>query len=232
MKQRMLSVLVLCLVLAFATATVAQTAGGGSTTTAMTAPKAVAIPFAKELCVFYGYAWTFSQSFDYYNGLNYTSGEVDIADKTIWGMSLDVPVRPGMWAELLYSNQASDLTFKSNSRGLETIGALNINYWQLGAVQAVKAGGKVVPFTSLSLGATYVTADENDVSEWYFSMILGAGAKVYMNERAGLRLQARLPISFTGGGFGAGVGTGGASVGFYGTGVTQFDLSAGAFVSF
>lgn len=187
MKQKSLSVIALCLVLAFATAAPAQSTA--------------AAPFGREICTYYGYAWTFSQSYGYYSGINYNSGEVDVADKPIWGLSLDIPVRPGMWAELLYSNQSSDLTFESNATGLQTIDELSINYWQIGGVQALEAGGKVVPFTSLSLGATYVTAKEADTSKTYVSMILG-------------------------------VGTGGASVGFYGTGVTQFDLSAGAFVSF
>ncbi len=236
MKQKALTVIVLCLVLAFAAVAQAQQTPADSsgvktapTAAPMVKPTAapmaapMTVPFAKELCAYYGYAWTFAQ--------DYNLGEVDIADKQIWGLSLDIPVRPGTWAELLFSSQTSDLTMTSGGMGVEVIDELSINYWQLGAVQALKTG-KVVPFTSLSLGGTYVTTKDANVSEWYFSMILGAGAKVYMSERAGLRLQARLPISFTGGGFGAGIGTGGASVGFYGTGVTQIDVSAGAFVSF
>jgi len=179
----------------------------------------------------YGYAWTGSQGVDFlYNG-DWYSGDVDIEDGDYWGVNLDVGMAPGMYGEFIYRNQTSDLTFKSRGTGTVSLTELSVNYWQLGALRELKQG-RVRPFTAVSLGGTYVTAKAVDESAWYFSAILALGAKVDLNERAALRLQANLPITFTGGGLAFGVGTGGASAGFYGTGVTQFDLSAGVSLKF
>lgn len=224
MNIRTVTPVVLVLFLGLAATAVAQT-----TATQTTPPRTTSTRTRPpvELGAFYGYAWTWSQE-AYYGAL---SGDLDIADSGAWGVHLDYPVRPGMWAQLLYASQSSDLTFKDRVDGETTLTGLSINYWQLGAVQALKEG-KVVPFTSLSLGGTYVTEDTFDESKWYFSAILGLGAKIYTSEKMGLRVTAQLPVSFTGGGMGFGVGTGGASAGFYGTGVTQTILSGGAFVRF
>ena len=138
-------------------------------------------------------------------------------------------MRAGTWLELLYTHQSSDLTFKSRDTDLSE--PVRVEYFQIGAVQALRPG-KTVPFTSLTLGWTSAKATERGESESNFSMVIGVGAKIYASERVGLRLQARLPVTFTSGGLGFGFGTGGASAGFYGTGVVQTDLSAGAFLRF
>lgn len=187
-----------------------------------------------ELGGFYGYSWTWSQdTYLYDSGTGQTTyGNLDIKDSGFWGVNLNYPLRPDTWLELLYSNQSSDLVFKRvGDQDLET--KLKVEYYQIGAVRALRKDDRVVPFTSLSLGWTTVKATEaGGQSESNFSMVIGVGAKIYASERIGLRVQARLPVTFTSGGLGFGFGTGGASAGFYGTGVTQTDVSAGAFLRF
>ena len=79
-----------------------------------------------------------------------------------------------------------------------------------------------------TLGATRYNFKTNVVcDEWMFSMMLGLGAKIYAGERIGLRLQARLPITFTSGSMGVGCGGGGCGAMVGGTGITQLDFSGG-----
>jgi len=62
---------------------------------------------------------------------------------------------------------------------------------------------------------------------WSFAGTLGLGAKVYLNDKLGIRLQARmdLPLRFSG----LWIGTGGGGASFV-VPVWQFDFSAGVFL--
>jgi hypothetical protein len=92
--------------------------------------------------------------------------------------------------------------------------------------------GKVTPFTGLTLGAT--SLDPQGVAglstEWKFSFAFNAGAKIYLNDRIGIRLNGRLLASFLDVGAGMWLGTGGASVGITGTALWQWDLGGGLII--
>jgi hypothetical protein len=203
------------------------------------APRSAAAPaYRAELHGFAGYAFTWSRRV--YNGYTGNYGDLDIKDSWFWALALDINVRPGIQAELLYNRQDSDLTFKRDIGGKETLSKINVEYWHAGVLKGFQQGN-IMPFTSFTLGATrYSFHDVSEIAQddpwddvWKFSIILGLGAKVYTSGRMGLRLQARLPITFTGGGIGFGCSTGGgcgATVG--GSGITQFDLSGGVFLAF
>lgn len=168
-----------------------------------------------------GYVWTLSKGASY----NLQSGDIDIKSSGSWGIGADVNVRPGVQASLLYNRQDSEITFKSLGT-TETITDVAVEYYHVGAVGGLPQGN-ILPFTSLTLGATrfnYKGSSADD--EWKFSIILGIGAKAYLNDKLGLRVQGRLPLTFTSG-F-VGVGTGGVSIG--GTGIAQLDVSGGIFL--
>jgi len=174
-----------------------------------------------EITPFGGYVWTVSRSFS--DGIN--RGDLDIKSSGFYGIALDLNVKPGTQLELLYQRQDSDLTFKSGGFK-ETLTDLAVEYWHIGAVGGIRREN-VQPFTGLTLGGTrydFKTAGFEDM--WKFSVILQLGAKLYINERIGLRLQGRMPYTFLSGGVGLGCGTGGCYTSVGGTGIAQFDVSA------
>jgi len=182
-----------------------------------------------EITPFGGYVWTFSREAFY----GTTGGKVDISDSGFWGVAVDINVRPGGFLHLLYQRQDADLTFSTyggiNIAPQAARTPIGVEYWQIGGVGGMPQGN-ILPFTSLSLGATrYILKDFNQ-DEWKFSIILGLGAKVYANDRLGLRVQARMPWTIFSGGAGIGCGGGGCYTTFGGTGIAQIDVSAGLMI--
>jgi hypothetical protein len=85
-----------------------------------------------------------------------------------------------------------------------------------------------MPFGMVTLGGVKYSFDQLGYEDmWKFSMILGLGAKFYVNEKIALRVQGRMPFAFLGSSVGFGVGTGGAYAGVSGYGIAQFDVSIG-----
>jgi hypothetical protein len=184
----------------------------GSTGTTTQAPRLDIIPLG-------GYLWTLSQNATY----NLNSGDIDLKSGGYYGLAVDIYAVPYMQVRLLYRRQDTQLTLKRG--GLtEDLGDMAVEYWHIGAVKGIQKG-KVLPFSSFSLGGTRFASSTQD--DWKFSIIVGLGAKVHLNPRIGIMVAGQLPISFTGGY--VGFGTGGLSVG--GTGITQFDVTGGLVIT-
>ena len=166
-----------------------------------------------------GYVWTVSQSATY----QASSGDVDIKDGGFYGLAVDIYAVPYMQIRLLYRRQDSQVTWKQFGT-TEDLGDVAVEYWHVGAVKGFQKG-KVKPFSALSLGGTRFAYDAGD--NWYFSVLVSLGAKIYLNDRIGILGSGQMGISFTDA-F-AGIGTGGVSIG--GTGITQFDLTAGLIIT-
>jgi len=182
-----------------------------------------------EIFGYGGYAWT--GSIDAWYGAY--SGELDVKDSGIWGIEADITVRPDAQLVLLYSRQDSKITFGYGGTKLSE-GDVAIEHWQIGGMSGVRKG-KVMPFGMFTLGGTRVVpewtgADSDDV--WKFSIILGLGAKIYINEKIGLRVQGRMPWIIVDGGAYLGCGGGGCYTSFGGSGIVQGDVSGGLFVMF
>ena len=171
-----------------------------------------------EIVGYGAYRWTFSIGAS--RGL--TTGDLDIKDSGIWGVALDINVpAPDTQVRLVYDRQDSKYQYKSLVPAEEDG---SVEYLHIGAVKGIRQGN-VLPYGLFTLGATRYAADSDDA--WKFSIMLGLGAKVYLNERLGIMAQARLPYTFLSGGLGFGIGTGGASVGLVGTGLAQLDVGGG-----
>ena len=102
-----------------------------------------------------------------------------------------------------------------------------MNYFLLGATQQF-LDGRFHPFVNGSLGVTWLDPKESGYeSVWLFTAALGAGAKIAVTQKIGIRLQARLlmPMDITGGGLW--FGTGGAGVAVYSNVLWQGDFSGG-----
>jgi hypothetical protein len=179
-----------------------------------------------EITPFYG--WMFGGS------LSVREGDLNIKDNDNFGIAVDIelPYGGGKQLELLWVMQNSRLDLKRYPSGItETLFDIVTHYFHIGGVYGVRQGN-VMPFGSLTLGATLFHPKEEDVSdEWRFSATFGLGAKIYVSERVGLRLQGRLMMPFQWGGGGLWCGTGGCSAGV-GTSTTilQGDLTGGLII--
>jgi len=167
-----------------------------------------------------GYVWTISQSTTY----NARGGDADFESGGFFGIAVDINLMPGIQPRLLYRRQDTKLTFKSAGT-TDDLGDIAVEYWHVGVVKAIMKKDNVLPFTSITLGGTRFAHDSGD--EWKFSVILGVGAKVYINEKIGLMVAGEMPWTFTNAFLG--IGTGGLSIG--GSGIIQFDIAAGLIIS-
>jgi hypothetical protein len=184
---------------------------------------------------FYGnYTWTTSISAtvpDENNVLR--SGDLDIKNNPSYGFALDIEVRPGTQVELFYQRQDSKTTFKQTAAGATTEELWDIatSYYHIGALQGFRRG-KVMPFTGGTLGATSFDPQGTGMeTEWKFSFAFQAGAKVYLNERIGLRFHGRLLASLLESGGGLYFGTGGVGVTVGGSALWQWDLGVGLVIT-
>lgn len=174
-----------------------------------------------ELTGFYGYMVN--------TDLKTYYGTYKLEDNPNYGGILSVEVAPGMFGEFLYNR--SDTRFRyiygSSTEPLD----VSTEYYQIGGLRSMGTG-KVQPFGAMTLGAArfYLKESYGDFfsdAAWSFAGTLGLGAKVYLSDRLGIRLQARmdLPLKFSS----LWIGTGGGGASFV-VPVWQFDFSAGVFL--
>ena len=179
-----------------------------------------------EITPYYGYVWTSSRQFNS-PPPNSVPGKIDLSSSDMFGVLVDVNVRPGTFFELAYQRQDTDLTFKSGISPTERLSNMAVEYWHIGGLGGVK-NENVFGFTKFTLGATrYAPKEAVYHDEWRFSVMLGLGAKVYVNEKVALRLEGDMPFTVFSGGAGIGIGTGGAYVSLGGSGIAQWQLFGG-----
>ena len=192
-----------------------------------------------EIHGFGGYVWSSSQTISFAPSTvpPTGTGDLDLKSSPWWGVAVDINLPQGGQVELLYTRQDTDLTFKSGVPAVkEELGKVAAEFWHVGGVYTRFSNGKLYPFTSFTLGATRFmdktanTAGIKAEDVWKFSLTLGLGVKAHLNERLGIRAQARMPWTFLTSGAGLGFGTGGVSVGVGGSGIVGFDLSGGLFL--
>lgn len=183
-----------------------------------------------EITPFAGYQ--FLGSTDVYYGSIY--GDVDIKDDMVFGFSINVPAMYGAELELFYSRQDTRLDFDGGAFGTdETLFDMSVEYFQIGALRGVQQGN-LLPFGVFTLGATNFNPKQQGLeSEWRFSFTFGLGAKAYLSEKIGLRIQGTLlmPVQWAGGS--VYFGTGGSGVGVSaGTSLIQIDVRGGLIILF
>jgi hypothetical protein len=113
---------------------------------------------------------------------------------------------------------------------------MTVNYFQIGALYEVQRDEKVVPFTNVTLGATWFNPGAskdpdpiyaNPQSLTKFSFVFGGGVKVQMNPKLALRIQGQLFSTIFSAGGGFYLGTGGSGLAITGSGMLQGAISAG-----
>ena len=188
-----------------------------------------------EIGGFYGIAFN-SKIRTYY-------GEYKIDDKANYGGQLSIAMAPETFLELMYNRTDTRVQYRDRF-GTSQPFDLSIEYYHVGGLQQVDIGNDMIaPFGVFTLGATRfnikdpVEFNDGNTSQtisgdtWAFSIALAGGAKIYLAERIGIRLQARLGMPMLFNGVYLGVGTGGASGGLsFHVPTVMFDLSAGLFL--
>jgi hypothetical protein len=187
-----------------------------------------------DLNFYADYVWTSSLSATVPDAQgNLVSGDFDIKSNPAFGLAIDVEVRPGTQVELLYQRQDSETEFKSSGfSGTSQSGQdIATSYYHVGALQGFRRG-KWLPFTGLTLGATSFDPQGGGMStEWKFSFGFQAGAKVYLNDRIGLRFHGRLFSSLLESSGGLYFGTGGLGLTVGGSALWQWTLGGGIVVT-
>jgi hypothetical protein len=188
-----------------------------------------------EIGGFYGIAFN-SKIRTYY-------GEYKIDDKANYGGQLSIAMSSDMFVELMYNRTDTRVQYRDRY-GTSQPFDLSIEYYHVGGLQQVDIGSdRIAPFGNFTLGVTRfdikdpVEFDDGNTPQtisgdtYAFSIALAGGAKIFLAERIGIRLQARLGMPMLFNGLYLGVGTGGASGGLsFHVPTVMFDLSAGVFL--
>jgi hypothetical protein len=174
------------------------------------------------------YGWSVNGSIDNYYG------KIDMKDGATYGGNLSVEVKDFTWVEFTYNRSSTQFAGSLyNGFFSEFIsGDMVMENYQIGVLREFK-DGKVKPFSFFKLGgARYYGEGKNTFDSWKFSVNLGLGAKIFFNDRIGIRLQTSLlmPMTFDGVGIYVGAGSGGVSTGAGATfdvPILHWDLSGG-----
>jgi opacity protein-like surface antigen len=191
-----------------------------------------------EITPLFNYVWT--------SRVNTYEGQFDIANSGSWGVLVGIDIEnytyKGTTLELLYNRQDTKAEFyEAGTRLKEDLFDMSVDYYQIGVMNRLFYD-KVEPFGEFLLGATRFSA-KDDITvgsdtfrpsdEWMFSITLGAGVRLMLSDRIGLRGHGRLlmPLRFSGGGLFCGFG--GCSVGVGSSSMfLQGDLGLGLIVRF
>jgi hypothetical protein len=186
-----------------------------------------------EISGFGGWLWTGSIP-AYYQ-------DIKVSDKGNYGVTLGVNVREEMLVEFEWNHTENSASFVRYDGNFPPTGdlvnmPLTLNYYLLGFNYLVPYNEPLVPYGLVNFGIlstkTEGTVNIASESNTWFTAGLGGGLRYYLNDRIGIRLQARLllPMQFGGVGFGCGIGTGGggcgAGVSTY-TSIIQGDFTGG-----
>jgi hypothetical protein len=162
--------------------------------------------------------------------VNLYNGSLKIEDGQNWGITLSLPIAPGMKAELMYNRLVSDLTVREYGNAPYVYTKVATQYFHVGAVKELMSEGVVRPYGTGSMGATVFSDREGFESDrWRFSIGLGGGLKIFPTERIGFRLQARMLVPLYFNGIWFGTGGGGVSTS---SSIVQGDFTGGVILAF
>lgn len=162
-------------------------------------------------------------------------GEIDFKDNATYGVALEIPIaaKPGSSFLMWYNRMDTDIRLEG-LYNKQTLGSAAINYIQAGGLYNVDQGTETVPFTFVTLGATWIDPSSSAVYQQYhfedvtkFSFMLGGGIKHWASPKMAIRIQFNLAMTFINSGAYMGVGTGGATIGVTGSGFAQGAILGG-----
>lgn len=154
-----------------------------------------------DLSVYAGYQFG-SKAYGY-------DGTLRLKSAANYGAMLEFGVSPELMIQLQYMGSQ---TYATVDRGWE-VGRtdVGVNYYQIGMIRPFPLNDRVEAFGNFTLGATqFAIKDTKFADEWRFSFTFGLGAKIWLNDYVGIRLQSRLlaPVNWAGVGIYCGGGCG------------------------
>lgn len=182
-----------------------------------------AITFSKaqvQITAYTGYQ--FGSSVNTYG--YHTQGRFKIKGSQDFGGMISLELRPSTHAEFSYTYMGTYATIERGGFPSSNLGDVDVHYYQIGGVQETTVGENVDLFGTISLGGTTFAPKDNSYvdsdgqrylldNKTYFSVGIGGGVKLWLSDFIGVRLQARMLMPVTWGGFYFGTGGSGASVG-------------------
>ena len=180
-----------------------------------------------EIAPFVGYSLNGTAKF--------IEGKIHFKDAINYGIAMDVALGHGTKVQLAWSYTSTTAEFRPYTAFdfLDKDFNVKMNYLQLGAIREVDRGGNAIPYGLFSMGIAWLNPDDNNIeSVTRMAIALGGGVKVWLSDRVGIKLQARLlaPMYFSGGGIYYGIGSGGSGGGLSvntTTTVIQADFTGG-----
>ncbi len=161
-----------------------------------------------EIHGFYGYQL---------NGkANLYEGEFRMQNAPNYGGKLALGLSTTTFIELSYMRSDAEGYLAPYNVSIEPgdITEYNSNYLTVAGLQEVDLG-KIRPFGTIGMGTVIWSTKEYSGNKWQFQFSVGAGVKIWLSDRIGLRVQGSMmmPLVYNGAGFGCGIGTGGSGCG-------------------
>lgn len=169
--------------------------------------------------------YTFSGDVDGYYGT------YDLKNSALYGLKLDVEVEQGSYIELSYRRIDPKLAYYTKDGEIKETSTATAHY-MVGFLHEFTEN-KIIPYGVINLGTSrYWEKGDSNEHKWYFSTEFGAGAKMFISDMIGLRMQASVttPWDFAGGGLYWGIGGGGSASMTFGIPIAHWDLSAGIII--
>ncbi|HSO89054.1 MAG TPA: hypothetical protein VLQ91_21055 [Draconibacterium sp.] len=189
--------------------------------------------FAQNVEVTPLFGYTFCDGFETYYG------SYDVKGSMLYGARLDVEIADLSYFELSVRRNDPTISYLSAGDNASRDFSSGVAHYMVGYLREFQAGA-IKPYGVFSAGTSrYWVKEQEGVDEnynkWFFSTELGLGAKMFISDMIGVRLQASVttPWDFAGGGLYMGVGGGGAGAGgamTFGIPVGHWDLSAGLII--
>jgi len=155
------------------------------------APAAQGDDIRFEITPFVGYRM--GGSFDAQDAEGNTTGSADLEDSSSWGLDLGLYADPTGTYQLLYSKPTAGLERKDPL--LASVDVTTEDY-QFGGTRFYPTEQWVVPYLSLTVGATRFAADGYG-SETKFSGTIGGGLRLPFNDNFAATLGVRGYLTFT-----------------------------------
>lgn len=125
--------------------------------------------------------------------LGYAPFGLELGDGASSGLVVSFPVHRWLHVELIWSHQSTELL--DNYFDEAALFDVDVDYYHAG-VSYQWTLGQVRPFAGISVGATVLDPDLAGLgSDTRFSIGLGGGAKLMLNQHFGFRLEGRLLVT-------------------------------------
>jgi len=118
---------------------------------------------------------------------------VDLEDGGGWGLDLGLYRDPGSFYEFLYSTQST--AFDTRDPGLSRVD-VQTDYYHLGGTLLFERQRWIVPYLSLTAGATRFSANGGYGSDTKFSLSLGTGLRMPINDTVAITAGLRGYLTF------------------------------------